>query len=81
MPALSESQRRLFGWVYAYKTGKTKKAPKKIRDIANNISESDARDFAKTKHKGLQEKKASYLRESFVKGFIARILDRARSQS
>lgn len=46
------------GMVHAYKQGKLKKAPKKIRDVAKHISDDDARDFAKTKHDGLEEKKA-----------------------
>ena len=48
------------GWVYAYKTGKVKNAPKKIRQIAKGISKEDARDFAKTKSNGLPEKKACW---------------------
>lgn len=46
------------GMVHAYKKGKLKKAPKKIREVAEHISDEDARDFAKTKHDGLEEKKA-----------------------
>ena len=75
MPALSKSQRRLFGWAYAYMTGKTKNAPKKIKDIANNISKEDARDFARTSHDGLPEKKASSFSVNFMRGFISRIVD------
>ena len=58
MPAVSGSQQRLFGMVHAYKKGKLKKAPKKIKEIAKHISDEDAEHFAKTKHKGLPEKKA-----------------------
>ena len=43
--------------VHAYKKGKLKKAPKKIMEVAEHISDEDARDFAKTKHDGLEEKK------------------------
>lgn len=46
------------GMVHAYKNGKLKKAPKKIKEVAKHISDEDARDFAKTKHDGLEEKKA-----------------------
>lgn len=58
MPAESASQQRLMGWVHAYQTGRAKKAPKKIRDIAATISEQDAKDFAETSHADLPEKKA-----------------------
>ena len=75
MPAKSKSQQRLMAWVHAYKNGKAKNAPKKIKDIAKNISDSDARDFAKTKHDGLQEKKASPLDYMFVKGFLSRLAE------
>jgi len=61
MPAMSKSQQRLFGMVHAYKQGKLKKAPKKIKDVAKHISDEDARDFAKTKSNGLPEKKAHIL--------------------
>lgn len=58
MPARSKSQQRLFGMVHAYQKGKLKNAPEEVKDIAESISEEDAEHFAKTKHKGLPEKKA-----------------------
>lgn len=73
MPAVSKSQQRLMAMVHAYKNGKLKKAPKKIKDVARHISDSDARDFARTKHKGLPAKKASFLDEMFVRGFMSRL--------
>lgn len=78
MPASSKSQQRLMAWVHAYKNGKAKNAPKKVRDVAKHISDSDARDFARTKHDGLPEKKASYLDELFIRGFISRLQDLSR---
>jgi len=57
MPAVSESQQRLFGMVHAYQNGKLKHAPAKIRRIAKRISEEDAEHFARTKHDGLPERK------------------------
>lgn len=75
MPALSKSQQRLFGMVHAYKSGKMKKAPKKIRDIAKGISDEDARDFARTSTKGLPEKKASFVDEFFMRGFLSRLAE------
>lgn len=56
MPSVSKSQQRFFGLVRkCQKTGKCASA--KIKKIANNISEKDAKDFAKTKHEGLPNKK------------------------
>lgn len=72
MPAVSQSQRRLFGMVHAYKQGRLKNAPKKIKEVADHISDNDARDFAKTKQ-DLPEKKASMLDEMFIRGFMSRI--------
>ena len=57
MPAVSESQQRLFGMVHAYQKGKLKNPPKKVKEVAEHISEEDAEHFAKTKHKGLPERK------------------------
>jgi len=78
MPALSKSQQRLFGMVHAYKNGKMKKAPKKIKEIAKNISDDDARDFARTSHGGLPDKKASSFSVNFMRGFISRMAEASR---
>lgn len=56
MPAKSKSQQRLFGMVDAYQKGELDNASKEVKDIAKDISHKDARDFAKTKHKGLPNK-------------------------
>ena len=72
MPALSKSQQRLMGMVHAYKNGKLKNAPEKIKNVAKHISDEDARDFAKTKTDKLPEKKASWLDEMFIQGFLSR---------
>ena len=77
MPAKSKAQQRLMGMVHAYKTGRLKKAPAKIKEVASHISDSDARDFAKTKSSDLPEKKASFFEEVFAKGFISRMLEEA----
>ena len=76
MPAVSQSQQRLFGMVHAYKKGKLKNAPKKIKDVAKHISDSDARDFAKTKSGNLPDKKASFLDIMFVRGFMSGLAGR-----
>lgn len=60
MPAKSESQQRLMGMVYAYKKGEldmsklNKSLQKKIRDIAEGMTEEEAKDFASTKHKDIK---------------------------
>jgi hypothetical protein len=55
MPSKSKSQQRFFGLVRkCQKTGKC--LSPKIKKVADNISKKDARDFAKTKHKGLPKK-------------------------
>ena len=56
MPAKSKSQQRLFGMVHAYQKGELKDTPEKIKDVADSISEKDAKDFAETKHKKLPNK-------------------------
>ena len=56
MPSKSKAQQRFFGMVDAYKKGEMKNASSKIKKAANNMSMSDVKDFAETKHKGLPEK-------------------------
>lgn len=79
MPAKSKAQRRLMGMVYAYKNGKLKNAPKKIKEVAKHISDEDARDFAKTKTDKLPEKKAYCIDDMFVRGFVSRFMEAYRS--
>lgn len=55
MPSKSKSQQRFFGLVRkCQKTGEC--LSPKIKKVADNISDKDAKDFAKTKHKGLPKK-------------------------
>ena len=56
MPSKSKAQQRFFGMVDAYKKGEMKNPSSKIKKAANNMSMSDVKDFAETKHKGLPEK-------------------------
>jgi hypothetical protein len=54
----SKSQQRLMGWAHACKQeGDKCNAPKKVKEIAKSMKSKDLKDFAKTKHKGLPEKK------------------------
>lgn len=57
MSSNSRSQQRLFGWVHACQKGTAKNCPENISKVAGSISYDDAEDFAKTKHKGLPERK------------------------
>lgn len=61
--SVSKSQQRFMGQVHAVQTGQLNtddlnpKYKKKIMKVANTMKSSDAEDFAKTKLKGLPEKK------------------------
>ena len=57
MPAVSKKQQRFFGMVRAAQKGEMKNPSKEVLDVADDISMKDAKKFAKTKHKGLPEKK------------------------
>lgn len=71
MPSRSKSQQRMFGMVRAcQKTGEC--ASPEIRKIADGISEKDAGDFAKTKHKGLPNKVEKRKPKSFPKWMTQR---------
>jgi len=54
--ALSRAQQRFMGMVYAAKKGETPASPE-VAKAASGMSKKAAKDFAKTKHKGLPEKK------------------------
>lgn len=59
MPAVSKSQQKLMGMVYAYKKDGTlpdnPDLADKIKKMAASMSMSDVKDFASTEHKGLPE--------------------------
>ena len=63
MPAKSRSQQRLFGMVRAAQKGELEAPSPKVSQIAATTSVSSVKKFAKTKHKGLPEKK---MKESFT---------------
>ncbi len=56
MPAVSKKQQRFFGMVRAAQKGEGATSPE-VAKVADEISDKDAKKFAKTKHKGLPEKK------------------------
>ena len=53
--AVSKKQQRFFGMVRAAQKGEGAASPE-VAKVAGEISKKDAKDFAKTKHKGLPEK-------------------------
>ena len=57
MPAKSKAQQRFFGMVRAAQKGEMDNPSSEVLDAADSISVKDAKKFAKTKHKGLPEKK------------------------
>ena len=57
--AVSKQQQKLMGLALAYKRGEVSgdKVSDAVKDLAKGMSEKDLEDFAKTKHKGLPQKK------------------------
>jgi hypothetical protein len=55
--ALSKAQQRFMGMVYAVKKGEMKAPSPEVAKAAASMTGKEAKDFAKTKHKGLPEKK------------------------
>ena len=55
--AVSKAQQKLMGQAYALKKGdmKAKDASKEVKKLAKEMSKSDLKDFASTKHKGKPE--------------------------
>lgn len=62
MPAKSQAQQRLMGMVHAYKKGKLPNASEQVRSLARRIEDTDAGDFARTKHDGLPSRKEAATR-------------------
>ena len=60
--SMSKAQQRFMGMVYAAKKGETPASPE-VAKAAEGMSKKAARDFAKTKHEGLPEKKKSKKRK------------------
>ena len=57
--ALSKAQQRFMGMVYATKSGEMKAPSPEVASAAAGMTTKQVKDFAKTKHKGLPEKKVS----------------------
>jgi len=70
MPAKSRSQQRLFAMVHAYNKGEfhgSRALRKRVAALSRHISDSDARDFARTSHDGLPERKEEKKAQAFVR--------------
>jgi hypothetical protein len=70
MPAKSKAQQRLFGMALAQKRGKMKGASDKVKEIANDMPETEIKKFAKTKRSKLKEnfvmKFDEFINEAYV---------------
>lgn len=80
MPARSKAQQRLFGIVHAIQKGEAspKGFSRKIREMAKRVDPEDAKHFAATKTDKLPEKKASFLQDAFLRGYMSRITESTR---
>jgi len=63
--AVSKAQQRFMGMVHAAKKGEKAASPE-VAKVAKGISAKAARDFAKTKHKGLPNKKVNIREEKAI---------------
>ena len=57
MPATSKAQQRFFGMVRATQKGEMEAPSAAVAKVASSTSMSSVKKFAKTKHKGLPERK------------------------
>jgi len=55
MPAVSKAQQRFMGMVHAADKGETPASPE-VAKVSKDMKDSDAKDFASTKHAGLPDK-------------------------
>lgn len=73
MPAKSKAQQKLFALVHAYKQGKLPNVSKKIKQIAQHISDEDAKKYASTKHEHLPELKELFHSPAFIQETLKEI--------
>ena len=68
MPSQSKAQQRLMGQAYAYKKGelKSSEVSAEIKELADNMTLKQLKDFASTKHTGLPET----VDEAFIGPFV-----------
>ena len=75
MPAVSKKQQRFFGMVRAAQKGEMENPSPEVAKAASSMSKSDVKDFAKTKHDKLPEKKKV---EEGVGLTVARAIDKTK---
>jgi hypothetical protein len=75
--SLSRAQQRFMGMVYAAKKGETPASPE-VAKAASGMTKKAAKDFAKTKHEGLPEKKGETNEEVSL---VDRILEDVMSEA
>jgi hypothetical protein len=69
--AVSKQQQKFMGMAHAMQKGeKVKGASKELKKVARTMKPKDTEDFAKTKHKGLPEKKKKEVDENSEEGRI-----------
>ena len=56
MPAVSKAQQRFMGMVHATQKGDMENPSPEVEKAADSMSDTDAKDFASTSHKGLPDK-------------------------
>lgn len=72
--AVSQQQQKFMGMVHAMQKGeKVKGASPELKKVARTMKKSDAKDFAKTKHKGLP-KKVSESPEDLLKSGVKQVI-------
>tara|TARA_S200000501_G_scaffold208044_1_gene195492 strand:- start:42 stop:665 length:624 start_codon:yes stop_codon:yes gene_type:complete len=89
MPAVSKKQQRFFGMVRAAQKGEMENPSSEVLDVASDISMKDAKKFAKTKHKGLPEKKVTkeetkpnpFGKRAILKAMIRSVAERERRKA
>jgi len=73
MPAVSKKQQRFFGMVRAAQKGEMENPSPEVAEVAATTKRSSVKKFAKTKHKGLPEKKVT--KESFNEDYVKELED------
>ena len=63
MPAVSKAQQRFMGMVHAAQKGDMENPSPEVEKAADSMSDTDAKDFASTSHKGLPDKKEEQINQ------------------
>jgi len=65
--SVSQAQQKMMGMALAYKRGEMDDVSPEVKKMADSMSTKDLEDFAKTKHKGLPDRKESVELDEAVK--------------